>query len=71
MASTTNEIWVGDNENRRELQGAELEAFLADREALRLETEKQETEAKAKADAKAALLERLGITADEAALLLG
>ena len=31
----------------------------------------EEAEVKAKAEAKSALLERLGITADEAALLLG
>jgi len=31
----------------------------------------EEAEAKAKAEAKSALLERLGITAEEAALLLG
>jgi hypothetical protein len=70
MVLTTNEIWIGEDDNRRQLQGSELEAFIADREALRLQTEKQETEAKAKASSKVALLERLGITADEAALLL-
>lgn len=71
MATKTDEIWIGEDGERRQLEGAELEAFLADREAIRLETEKRDAEVKAKADAKAALLDRLGITADEAALLLG
>lgn len=35
------------------------------------EAQQREADLQAKADAKAALLERLGITADEAALLLG
>lgn len=57
--------------NVRELNADEI----AQREADLLEiTNKQEAEqadAKAKAIAKTALLQRLGITADEAALLLG
>jgi ribosomal protein L9 len=42
---------------------AQLEADLVEKEAM-------EAEQKTKAEAKAALLERLGITADEATLLL-
>ena len=38
---------------------------------LQTEAAKKDADAQAKATAKAALLERLGITADEAALLLG
>ena len=38
---------------------------------LQAEAESKVTQAEAKATAKAALLERLGITAEEAALLLG
>jgi tryptophanyl-tRNA synthetase len=71
MATQIHDIWIGEDDVRRKLEGAELAAFIADREALLLEGEKHEAEVKAKADAKAALLERLGITADEAALLLG
>ena len=71
MATKTDEIWIGEDDERRQLEGAELEAFLADREAILLETEKRKAEVKAKADAKAALLNRLGITAEEAALLVG
>ena len=42
----------------------------AKREAYELEVATEKTEAEAKATAKAALLERLGITQDEANLLL-
>jgi len=50
----------------REMTNAEFNQYEADNE--RLAAEKSETEAKAQA--KAELLERLGITADEAKLLL-
>jgi hypothetical protein len=50
-----------------ELSEAELEQFRLDEEA-RVE---KKAEQKTASDAKAALLERLGITADEATLLLG
>ena len=48
--------------NEEEL--AQHEQFLADLAA-------KEVQAKAKAEAKAAILDRLGITAEEAALILG
>jgi hypothetical protein len=50
----------------REMTAEELAQYQADQQAAEAET----TELATKADAKAALLERLGITADEAALLL-
>jgi hypothetical protein len=71
MATTTHEIWVSNEEGKRKLEGAELSAFLEQQAKDQLEAEKLQSQIKAKADAKAALLERLGITADEAALLLG
>ena len=43
---------------------------ILEREAFELEVEQQQAEAEAKATARAALLEKLGITSDEAALLL-
>jgi hypothetical protein len=52
---------------KRELEGAELTAYLEKREELEKEAAEK---AKAKEDAKAALLEKLGITAEEAILLL-
>ena len=59
--------------------GIQTEIELTDEEIAQLETDRanaetnrlaREAEAEAKATAKAALLERLGITSDEAALLL-
>lgn len=50
----------------REMTDAELEAY----EESKAIAEVAKVEAEAKESAKAALLERLGITADEAALLL-
>ena len=70
MDTTTPEIWVSNEEGSRKLEGAELEAFLADREAINQEIAQREAEVQTKADARAALLERLGITEDEAKLLL-
>ena len=70
MATKTEEIWIGEDDVRRKLEGAELETFFDDREVIRLEIAQRKAEAQAKADAKAALLERLGITTDEAKLLL-
>jgi len=51
----------------REMTDAEFEAYEADQ----LAVAKAAEEAKAKAQAKSALLAKLGITAEEAALLLG
>ena len=68
MAS--DEIWIGDNDVRRKLDGAELAEFLA----VRAEIQKLKDDELARADQravdKAALLDRLGLSADEAALLL-
>ena len=50
----------------RDMTDAEFKAYQDDRAAIAA----AESEAQAKADAKAALLVKLGITADEAALLL-
>lgn len=49
----------------RVLEGAELEAFLADRAAMQAEQEAREAAAAEKAAAKAAILERLGLTEEE------
>jgi hypothetical protein len=51
----------------REMTDKELEQHAIDQQAVEAEAAKLAS----KAEAKAALLERLGITADEAALLLG
>ncbi len=65
MTMTKPLIQIGDEV--REMTDLEFEQHLKDVEKSRLELEASVE----KATAKAALLERLGITADEAALLLG
>jgi len=59
-------LYIQDGEIRREYTVEEY----AQRDLDQAEQLKLAAEAKAKADAKAALLIKLGITADEAALLL-
>ena len=54
-----------------ELTAEEIAQRAADAQAYAAQKAADEAEAATKAEAKAALLERLGITADEAALLLG
>lgn len=54
----------------RVLEGAELEAFMADRAAMQAEQEAREAAAAEKAVAKAAILERLGLTQEELATVL-
>jgi len=53
-----------------ELTDEEIAQLEADRKAYEAEKAKQETEAAERAEAKSALLEKLGITEDEAKLLL-
>ena len=55
----------------RELNEAELNQEIIDTTKAASKIEAEQIEAEAKATAKAALLERLGITAEEAQLLLG
>ncbi len=59
------------NGEQFEMDAEEYEATIAQWEANEIERLAKEAEAKAKATAKAALLTRLGITAEEAQLLLG
>ena len=54
-------IWIGTSENRKDLTNNELDAV----------QKKVKELANEKAAAKQAVLDRLGITADEAALILG
>lgn len=67
------EIWVGDNDVRRKLEGEELAEFLAHREESNAKREAAEAETAAKAAAKEsakAKLAALGLTAEEASALL-
>lgn len=68
---TTEEIWIGENDVRRKLQGEELKEFLASRARAQKAKDDAEADAAQRAIDKAALLERLSITEDEAKLLLG
>ncbi len=63
---------LGDEENGyTELTGADYDAVISEWADARLLKETQLAEAEAKAAQKQAVLDRLGITADEAKLLLG
>ena len=69
--TTSNKVLIQIGEEVIELKGEEKETFLARvQEDVAKELAKEE-EKKAAKEAKAALLERLGITEEEAALLLG
>jgi hypothetical protein len=72
MATTSKSavILVGIDNQVVELTGKEKEAFLAQRAKDDAEIQAKEAELIAKAEAKAELLARLGITAEEAQLLL-
>lgn len=71
MTNTTEKIFVGIDDEVIELKGEAKTAFILDRqnEAKALEDRKAEVEAKEAA--RKAILDRLGLTADEAKLLLG
>ena len=66
----TEKIMVGIDDQVIELTGEALEAFLAQREADNAERQAFETEQAAKAEQKAAILERLGLTEDELKVVL-
>ena len=59
-----------DQDGYVQLSADEYEAIISEWADVKLAQAQAETEAQAKAQAKAELLERLGITADEAKLLL-
>ena len=64
-------IKVQEGDTVIELTGEALEAFLAQREADNAERQAFEAELAAKAEQKAAILERLGLTEDELKVVLG
>jgi phage terminase Nu1 subunit (DNA packaging protein) len=64
-------IYIQENQEKIEATGEVLEQILADRQAEAQAKALKQAEAEAKAIAKAALLNKLGITAEEAQLLLG
>jgi hypothetical protein len=66
----TEKIYIGIDDQRIEATGKELQNILDYRASKKLHKETIAAEALAKAEAKSALLERLGITQAEADLLL-
>jgi hypothetical protein len=71
---TTEKIFVHRDGERIELQGAELEAFLADRELMQAEAAARQAEQDAKAAAKASALTKLqalGLSEAEAKQIVG
>jgi hypothetical protein len=66
----TKVIYYGDETGRHEAKGDMLEQILKDQSEYEAEQKRIEQEQTAKAIAKTELLNRLGITAEEAALLL-
>jgi hypothetical protein len=70
VESNEKQIFIGNDNEVIELTGADKEAFIAERQATANKVAIQKADAEAKATAKAALLKKLGITAEEAVLLL-
>ena len=75
--ATTNKpekVLIADGDNVIELTGAELEAFEADREQMRLQSALLETEYKAKQEARESAIKKLadiaGLTKEELASIL-
>ena len=70
--ATATEVFADENRTvEREMTAEELEDIAEIHRASQAAKAAEKAAAEEKATAKAALLERLGITADEAALLLG
>lgn len=70
MATHNDEIWIHDGNEKRKLEGQELTNYKANIALTVVEFEAEKTKREAEAAAKQALLVKLGITADEAKLLL-
>jgi hypothetical protein len=71
---TTEEVWIGENDVRRKLEGDELAEFLADRARIQAIRDAAQTQADAAVAAKLsaiAKLEALGLTEDEAKAIIG
>ena len=72
MATSTEKIFIGIDNNRIELTGDDLAAFNADRAAIQADIAAQKAEADAKELARESALAKLvalGLTADEIAAL--
>jgi hypothetical protein len=67
----TAKTFINDTGVVKELTGAELEAFNTDRANMQAEAQAEIDAQTAKLAARQAVLDKLGLTADEAAALLG
>lgn len=70
MVTASPKIIISDNNGQRELSGQELADFLTLQAIDKADYDAQREAIKAKASAKSALLVKMGITEDEAKLLL-
>jgi len=64
-------IYIQENQEKIEATGEVLEQILADREAEAEAKALKQAEAEAKAAQRQVILDKLGLTADEAQLLIG
>jgi hypothetical protein len=70
MATDSKDIWIQDGDEKRKLEGQELIDYKANIALVVAEVEAAKAKIEADAEAKSALLTKLGITAEEAQLLL-
>lgn len=61
----TEEIWVQENDVKRQLQGDELETFLTNQAQIQLEIETQQAELETKKALKISAYTKLGLTKEE------
>jgi len=69
--ATQNKVFIQIDNDRVELTGAELQAFNADRAETQAQFDAEIEAQIAKAAARQAVLDKIGLTTDEAAALLG
>jgi len=69
--ATQNKVFIQIDNNRVELTGAELQAFNVDRAEIQAQFDAEVEAQTAKAAARKVVLDKIGLTADEAAALLG
>lgn len=71
MATVSKDIWVGIDDQKIKLEGKELQSYLAQLELDSAESERIKAEEQARIASREAVLAKLGLTSDEAVLLLG
>jgi len=69
--ATQNKVFIQIDNNRVELTGAELQAFNVDRAEIQAQFDAEVEAQTAKAAARKIVLDKIGLTADEVAALLG